>query len=92
MLTVLCYNTLYHIARHICKPVTAAEMLKCELLVLNTHKVQNGGVKIVYMHRVLNNVVTKFIRFSVNAGLYAAACHPDGEAPGVMVAAIIIFS
>ena len=92
MLTVLCYNTLYHIACHICKPVAAAKMFECEFLVINTHEVQNGGVKIVYMHRVLNNVVTKFVRFPIHAGLHTAARHPDGEAPGVMVAAIIIFS
>ena len=42
---------------------------------IDAHGMQYGGMKIVYVDRVFNNVVTKLIRFAVrDSTLNAAAC------------------
>ena len=42
---------------------------------IDAHGMQDSGVKIVYVDRVFNNVVTKLVRFAVrDSTLYAAAC------------------
>src|SRR5665213_2743226 len=49
-------------------------------------------MKIMHMNRVTNDVVTKFICFSVNhTSFNTAPGHPDAEAARMMVAAIIFF-
>src|SRR5579862_8336883 len=54
--------------------------------------IKHRGVKIVHMDRVANNVVTKIVSLSVNySGCNTTACHPDAEAAGMMITAIICF-
>src|SRR5688500_16745966 len=58
---------------------------------MQSHEVQNSCMKIVYMHRIFCNIITKLIRFTVHAGLHTATGHPDRETAGMMITSIIIF-
>src|ERR1700754_1943813 len=51
---------------------------------------EDGGVEIVNMHRVFDNIVAKIIRFTIDPRLDAAARHPDGIASWMMVASICL--
>jgi hypothetical protein len=81
----------HNLPRHIRQPVTPALETVRKPLMIQAHQRQYRCMKIMHVHRVFYDVVTKIIRFAVNARLYAAACHPDGKAAGVVVAAIIVF-
>src|SRR5688572_14443077 len=48
-------------------------------------------MKIVYMHRVFLNIITKFISFAIYPGLNAAAGHPYGKTAWMMVPSIVVF-
>ena len=54
-------------------------------LVINTHQMQDSGIQIANMHRILNDVVAKIIRL---AAAYAAAGEPHAVAFWMMVAPI----
>ena len=58
---------------------------------INAKTVQDRRVQIVHMHRVLSDVVTELVRGPVgDAGLNASARHPDGEASGMMIPAVVL--
>src|SRR5580698_9885974 len=62
-----------------------------QFVVLKPEAMQNGRVLIVNMDRVGHDVVTVLIGFAVSkAGLDPASGHPDGEAPSVMIAPIVV--
>src|SRR5690606_13149821 len=62
-----------------------------EFFVVQPQLMEDGGMEIVYMHRVLHNVVTKFVRFAINdAGFYAATGHPYTKAARMVIPAIIV--
>ena len=57
-----------------------------------TQLVQYRCMEIMHVYRVVYDIVAQFICFAVNyAGFYAAAGHPNAEAAGVVVAAVIGF-
>src|SRR5262249_51237249 len=59
--------------------------------VVEAKAVQQGRVEVVYVARLVGDVVPVIVRRPVGqAGLDAAAGQPDREAAGVMVAAIIV--
>lgn len=63
-----------------------------EFFVVDAECVEDGGVEVVDMDGVFDNVVAEVIGLAVDdAGLDAAACHPDGEASGVVVSAVVGF-
>ena len=64
-----------------------------ELLVVEPHQVQNGGMEIVYMHGVLGGGTAELVRRTIGkTRLHAAAGHPDGESVVVVVAAFLSFA
>ena len=64
--------------------------LKRQSPVVDAKAVQDRRVQIVDMHGVFDDVVAEFVGFAVDdAGLDAAAGHPDREAARVVVAAVV---
>lgn len=58
---------------------------------IEAHLIQNGCLKIMNMNRVFNDVIAKFIRFTINnAWFNTTTCHPDSKATGMMITTIII--
>ena len=59
--------------------------------VIDSKQVQQRGVQIVHVYRVLHDVVTEIIGAAVgHARLDAAAGQPDRETSRMMVAAVIV--
>lgn len=69
--------------------VVAALELEGEFGVVQTEAMEDGGVEVMDVDGVLGDVVTEVIGGAEGeAGLDAAAGHPDGEAAGVVVTAV----
>jgi hypothetical protein len=78
------------LTRNVGKPVTAAQVFEYQLLVVQPELVQYRSLKIMHMHRVLGNVIAKFICFTVHdAGFDPAASHPYREATRMVVASVV---
>src|SRR5580700_231893 len=86
----LCDQVVDYLAGYIGQAVPAPLMFKCQFLVVEAHEFEDGGVEVVDVDGVPGDVIAEVIRFAIDAGLDAAACHPDGEATRVMVTAIVI--
>ena len=62
-----------------------------EPLMVEAQEPEHGGVEVVDVHGVLDDVVGELVGFAVDGpGPRAAAGHPHGEAAGVMVAAVVV--
>ena len=48
-------------------------------------------MKIMHMHGVFDNVVTKIIGFAIHARFYSATCHPHRKTTRVMIPSVIVF-
>ena len=65
-------------------------MLHAKARVVNAQLVQDRRIQITDVHGVVRNVVAEVIRLAVgDATLYAATCHPNGEATRVVVATVV---
>lgn len=63
-----------------------------QLLVVDAHQVHDGRIYIVNMDRVLGDIITEVVGFSVSyTGPYSAARHPDGETTRMMVPSVFRF-
>jgi hypothetical protein len=63
-----------------------------QTLVIDSKALQDRGVQIVHVNWILGDVVTKIVRRAVNeARLYPSASHPDAEAAGMVIAAVVFF-
>src|SRR5437016_5673161 len=79
-----------HVAVHIGQAVIATVMAVGQLLVIQTHEIQDGGMKVVDMDFVLNGVPAVLVGSAVNhSTLHAPARQPHGEAEGMVFPAII---
>ena len=59
-----------------------------ELLVIEPQAMQDGGVQVVHMHAVADDIVAVVVRLPVtHAALHPAAGQPHGEAAAVVIAA-----
>ena len=75
------------------KPEIAALVAVDEAFVVDAHEVHEGGMEVVHMHRLVDNVVAVLVCLSVaDTRLYAAAGEPHGETAWVVVAAVVGFS
>src|SRR5262245_45460723 len=84
-------DTFHHVPANIGKAITPALVFVDKLFVIVAKEVQHGSLKVMNMNRILDNVITQFIRFSIfDAGLHSAACHPDRKTTGMVVASEII--
>lgn len=59
---------------------------------IDPHTVHKGGVKVIYVDWVFDDVVAEVVRLAqFNPALDASTCHPHGKALGMMVAAVVFF-
>ena len=71
--------------------VVAALELVRQPRVVDAQAVQDRGVQVVDVDRVLGDVVAEVVGLAVgDPGLDAAAGQPDGEAAGMVVAAVVV--
>src|SRR5579872_7386209 len=69
------------------RALVPAVMAVRQLEVVHPHQVQDGGVQIVDVDAILDGAQAYLVRRTEGQSrLHAAACHPDREAPGVVVA------
>src|SRR6185436_6713992 len=74
------------VAVNVGEPELTALELVGEFRVVEPHQVKDGRVEIVHFHGVLDDVVAEVVRFSNrDARFDAAAGHPDGERPRVVI-------
>ena len=75
------------VAVYISKTEVTAGVAKSEAFVIKTHKVQDGGVKVMDVHDILYGLEAELVGGAVDGtSLDAASRHPEGETPVVMVA------
>ncbi len=57
---------------------------------VNSKAVENCGIQVVNVCRVLDDIVTEIVCFSINgAWFYTSACHPDGEAAWMVIPSVV---
>ena len=84
---------MHHSTVDIRQPEVTALMSKGQLLVIDTHQVQDGGIQIMNVDRVLGDVVGKVIRLTVlEPSPNTPASHPHRPASGMMITAVILSS
>ena|SRR5260221_7096509 len=72
------------------KPESTALVLEYQLFMVDPKQVEHGGVEIMDMDRVSDDVVTELACLAIDhAGLDSAAGHPTREAARMMVAPVI---
>ena len=88
----LCQDILDDLAVHISQAEIASLMPECQLLVINAQAMQDRGIKIMDMNRILGHVIAKIIGLAINdSRLNTATRHPLGVTTGVMIASVIRF-
>src|SRR5881296_1131120 len=81
-----------HVPRDVSETVIAAFETIGQLGVINAQTVEQGGVEIVHMHWIFDDVVAEVVGFSQRETLLnSAASHPNAEAARVMIAAKAVF-
>src|SRR5262249_16612944 len=76
---------------HPSQPLVQSLVLVAEALVVETQKVQDRGMEVADVHRVLDDVVREIVGFTVNgARPGAAAGQPHSKAARMMVAAVVL--
>src|SRR4051812_42825112 len=84
-------DVLHHIPMHIRESEIPSLKAVRQPLVIDAQPVQYRCIEVMNVDRVLGDVVAVVVCFAVDeARLYAAAGHPEGEAPAVVVAAVIV--
>ena len=84
-------DVLDHLAVHVGQPVVPALELVGQPRVIDAQAMEDRGVQVVDVDRVAGDVVAEVVGLAVgDAGLDAAAGQPDGEAAGVVVAAVVV--
>ena len=84
-----CQNALNWIARYISQPVVAARVAVGELFVIDAKQVQDRGLKIVDMDRILGYVEAKIVGSPMNMTMFdATAGQPYTEGVWMMVATV----
>ena len=64
-----------------------------QAVVIDSQQMKNGGIELVHMYRVLDDIVAVVVSLTEGeALLHAGTCHEHAETAGVMVATIICFA
>ena len=62
-----------------------------QLLVVDSETMEDGRVEIVNVSRILHDVVTVFVGFSIgHSWLDASSRHPHGKTARVMVSSVVV--
>ena len=84
-------NAFYHLAVDICESEPAALKFERKAFVVHAEQMHEGGLEIVDVYGIFNNIVPKIVCFAVRyAGSDTAAGHPDGITSRVVVPPKII--
>ena len=84
-----------HLRKYLChdascyigEAIIAAAVAVGQLLVIETHHVQDGGVEVMHMDRILGHAHAILVGLAIHdARLYACAGHPGAKRPVVMFA------
>src|SRR6266498_5381634 len=86
------HQQLFHdVAMYVREPVITALEAEDELLVIDAEAMQDGGVLVVYVDRILDDIMAKVVGLAIgDAPLDPAAGHPNAEVSAVMVAAVVV--
>jgi hypothetical protein len=85
------HNLLNEVSVDICETVIAALEAVGEAGVIDSQEVEGGGVEIVDVDRISGDVVTEVVGFSMDVSAFdARPGHPDAEAAGMVVAAVVV--
>ena len=84
-------ETIDDFSRDVGEAVASTLVFEGKFFMIESHEVEDGGVEIVDVDGVPDDVVAEVVGLAIYAGFYAAAGHPDGKAAGVVVAAIVLF-
>jgi hypothetical protein len=80
---------LHHVPMHIRQPYISAAETKCQFGVIDSEQMKHRGVEIVNQEFVLDDLVTVFVRRSVNRStFYSATGQPETEPKRIVIAAI----
>ena len=72
------------------KPEIAAAIAIGQLSVIDAHQVQDGGVDVVDVDRLLDRLEAEFVGGAVDrAAFHRAAGQPHGESEGIVIAAAL---
>lgn len=81
----------YDFAGNVSQAVVPTLMFERQPFMINSQTVQHRGMQVVYMNRVVRDIVRKVVSFSEReTRLNASASHPDCEATRMMVTTIIL--
>ena len=66
---------------------------ECKAFVVDAHAMQYCGIEVIYVDRILDDVVAKVICLSVlDSAPNSSSGHPDGKALRVVVASVVFLS
>ena len=57
-------NSLHYMLFHIGQTITPVLKFEGQLLMVDAHQMQQSGLKIMHMNRILGNIITKIVRFA----------------------------
>ena len=78
---------------HIGKTEVSPLIAVCQAGVVDTQEMQGGGVEVVNMHGILDDIVTEVVGFTEHVTAFDAGTgHPDTKATRMMVPTVIISS
>ena len=84
-------DLIHDFSRHIREPKPPALVFKGHFFMINSKEMQQGGLEIMHVHGVLDDIVTKLIGFPMGISLLnPTSRHPDGKTTRMVVAPIII--
>src|SRR5579863_797438 len=79
-----------HITRNIGQPEVAATVTVRKLCMVDSQQIENGGVNVVDMHRLVDHLPAEIIRRTVgHSALDPATGQPHRESVGIVIAAIV---
>jgi hypothetical protein len=77
---------------YIRQPKPSSLMLENQFFMVYSQKVEQGGLEIMHMYGVFDNIVAKFTGFTMGVSLLdTTPCHPHGKTPWVVIATVIFF-
>src|SRR5437660_11157424 len=83
-------DVLYNLPVHVGEAEIPALEAVGQLRVVDPQAVQDGGVQVMHMDGVVDDVVAEVVRLAIDQAPFdASAGHPNGEAARMMVTAVV---
>src|SRR5262245_4878338 len=82
-----CQKFLDHFAANVCQPEIASLESVRDICMVQSKQVENRGMEVVHVHRVLRDAPPDFVRLADDlSALHAAAAHPDAKGERMVIA------